>query len=261
MLAFRQTEKGRTWMKEHDPKNIDRLSIRERPEGFPIMRQNWGKLLFMHWRISPDLLRPLIPERLTIDTFEGEAWIAITPFTMWGVRASFLPPVPGLSEMHELNVRTYVHLDGVPGVWFFSLDINSSMAAAAARTFYFLPYFDASINLRQENQTIFYDAHRTQRDAHSADFNATYTSREPLPESEPGSLAFFLTERYCLYSFHKDNLYRARIHHAPWPLRTADVSSYRSTMLASHGLPEPTAEPLLHYAEALEVDIWPINKM
>jgi hypothetical protein len=160
--------------------------------------------------------------------------------------------------MHELNVRTYVHLDGVPGVWFFSLDINSTVAALAARTFYFLPYFDASINLRQEKQTIFYDARRTQRDARPAEFNATYSYLEDLPASEPGSLAFFLTERYCLYSFHEGKLYRARIHHAPWPLRSAEVASYRSSMIASHGLPEPKAEPLLHYAEALEVDIWPL---
>src|SRR3954466_9420478 len=97
------------------------------PSGQPVMHQNWGKLLFMHWPIKENLLRPLIPHDLAIDLFDDSAWISITPFTMWDVRAfpPFAPAIPGLDAMHELNVRTYVRRDSVPGIWFFSLDINS----------------------------------------------------------------------------------------------------------------------------------------
>src|SRR5262245_27025051 len=119
---------------------LERLAVRERPAGRPLLRQSWGKLLFMHWRIDPQRLRGLIPAELEIDTFDGSAWMAIVPFTMWGTRASSLPPVPGLSEMHELNVRTYVHHHRIPGVWFFSLDCNSAAAVLGARKFYHLPY-------------------------------------------------------------------------------------------------------------------------
>lgn len=84
------------------------------------MHQSWGKLLFMHWQVPAEALRPFIPERLTIDTFEGQAWIGVTPFTVWDAHPVFTPPLPWLSEFHEINVRTYVYLDGVPGVWFFS---------------------------------------------------------------------------------------------------------------------------------------------
>src|ERR1044071_5720227 len=129
---------------------LDRLTIRKRPDGQPLMHQKWGKLLFMHWRIEEKLLRPLIPEQLEIDTFDGTAWIGIIPFTMWDIRAlpPYVPPVPGLSAAHELNVRTYVHHNGVPGVWFFSLDTNSSAAVLAARTIYHLPYYSADIDLK-----------------------------------------------------------------------------------------------------------------
>ena len=226
------------------------------------MRQNWGKLLFMHWPLPAALLRPLIPPRLTIDTFEGEAWIGVTPFTMWGVRASFMPPVPGLSEMHELNVRTYVHLDGVPGVWFFSLDVESLLAVWGARAFYHLPYYHARMSLRQEGRTLVYRSERAHAGAPRADFAAAWTVGEPLEQAAPDSLTFFLTERYCLYSARGPaRLYRARIHHPPWPLRRAEVSQYRSTMLAALGLPEPSTAPLLHYAEALRVDIWPVRRV
>lgn len=218
------------------------------------MHQNWGKLLFMHWRIDEDLLRPLIPESLKIDTYDGSAWIGVVPFTMWNVRPSFTPPVPWLSEFHELNVRTYVHYEGVPGVWFFSLDANSALAVMGARTVYNLPYFNARITLEQEGDTIVYSL--TRKGDPPAEFASTWTIGEKLAQSDPDSLDFFLTERYCLYSLRGERLYRLRIHHRPWPLQTATVQSYRSTMIESHGLPTPDGEPILHYAEELGVDFW-----
>ncbi|HEY0321864.1 MAG TPA: DUF2071 domain-containing protein [Pyrinomonadaceae bacterium] len=241
-------------MSNHSSEKVDRLAIRERPKGFPIMHQNWGKLLFMHWRIDEEKLRPLIPERLKIDTFDGSAWIGVIPFTMWNVRLSFTPPVPWLSAFHEINVRTYVHYEGVPGVWFFSLDANSSVAVLGARTLYNLPYFNARINLEQEGERIDYSSSRT--DEPPADFNATWTIEDKLSLSDPDSLDFYLTERYCLYSVKGERLNRLRIHHRPWPLQTATVQSYSSTMIESHGLPTPEGEPVLHYAEELEVDFW-----
>lgn len=238
--------------------DIDRLSIRTRPNGWPVMRQFWGKLLFIHWPIAAELLRPLIPERLTIDTFEGRAWVGLVPFTMWGVRPSFTPPIPGLSAFHELNVRTYVHFDGAPGVWFCSLDANNRTAVWAARKFFNLPYFNARMSLKQQNRTITYDSTRTHASAPPARFAATWNFGNPLPASRPGSLDFFLTERYCLYAAHRAKIYRCRIFHQPWPLHKADLLSYDSTMVESHGLPAPPGAPVLHYAESLKVDIWPL---
>jgi hypothetical protein len=246
-------------MAEGKSNNIDRLAIRTRPAGTPLMEHHWGKLLFMHWKIPVEALRPLIPERLTIDTFEGEAWIGVTPFTLWDVRLSFTPPVPWLSDFHELNVRTYVHLDGVPGVWFFSLNANSLTTVLGARTLYHLPYFNARIDLRQEGKTINYDLSRTGDSR--AEFKATWEIGAALPESHPDSLEFFLTERYCLYSSRGENLYRARIHHRPWPLQKATLSSFASTMIEGDGIQTPEGSALLHYAEALEVKVWPLEEV
>jgi uncharacterized protein YqjF (DUF2071 family) len=248
-------------MKEGRPTDVDRLAARKRPDGRPLMHQNWGKLLFIHWPIDDALLRPLIPPALEIDTFGGSAWIAIAPFTMWDIRPlpPLLPPVPGFSRMHELNVRTYVHLDRVPGVWFFSLDCNSMAAVLGARTFYFLPYYNAEIELKENVRTIDYSLVRT--DEPAADFRAVWTVGEMLSSSPPDSVEFFLTERYCLYSERGGKLYRSRIHHEPWSLREARVSSFSSTMIEALGLPAPEGEPLLHYAEEIKVDIWPLKKL
>jgi uncharacterized protein YqjF (DUF2071 family) len=227
------------------------------------MHQSWGKLLFMHWRIDEQLLRPLIPNRLAIDTFDGSAWIAVTPFTMWDIRAfpPYLPAVPGLDRMHELNVRTYVHLDGVPGVWFFSLDANSAVAVLTARTFFHLPYYTAEMSLTQEDETIVYSSRRTEADIPAARLDASWAIGEALKLSAPGSLEFFLTERYCLYAAHKEKLYRSRIFHGPWHLRKASLSALHSTMIESHGLSAEGTSSTLHYAEEISVDIWPLSEV
>ena len=241
--------------------DLERLAPRERPGGQPLMHQTWGKLLFMHWRIDAKQLRPLIPEPLEIDQFDGSAWIAVTPFTMWDIRAfpPFIPPIPGLSSAHELNVRTYVHYDRVPGVWFFSLDCNSAAAVLGARTFYHLPYFNAEIELDEDGDRVDYSLTRTEEPP--ADFEASWEVGETIPFSHPGSLEFFLTERYCLYSEDDGDLCRARIHHQPWPLQKAELISLESTMIESQGLPTPKGDPLLHYCEELDVEIWSLEKV
>jgi len=266
-----------------EPSIEDRLAIRKRPEGIPLMYQNWGKLLFMHWPIGPDILRPLIPSELSIDKWEGTAWIGVVPFTMWGIRASFLPPVPGTSAFHELNVRTYVHHQGVPGVWFFSLDAAKALAVWGARTFYHLPYFNAEMQLGQAKETIDYSSMRRDernyaqffareatgfsadlksarfQDAPRAKLDVNWTIGEPLPQASPGSIEFFLTERYCLYAYSRERIYLSRIFHEPWSLRNASVNSHQSTMIESLGIAQPAGAPLLHYAESIAVDIWPLK--
>jgi uncharacterized protein YqjF (DUF2071 family) len=238
----------------------DRLSIRDRPSGVPVMHQSWGKLLFMHWQVLPEALRPFIPERLIIDTFDNKAWVGLTPFTIWDARPVFTPPLPWLSEFHEINVRTYVHLDGVPGVWFFSLDANSKVAVMAARSLFRLPYYNASISLEQHGNQIIYASSR-EGEALSADFSATWTIGAALPEAKPGSQDFFLVERYCLYTSDAEKLYRCRIFHQPWPLQEAKLSTYRSSMLEADGLPTPAGEPLLHCGGPVSVEVWPLEEV
>ena len=136
------------------------------------MHQHWGSLLFMHWPVPVGLLRPLVPEPLYIDTHDGVAWVGITPFTMWGVRPAFAPPLPFLSRSHELNVRTYVHLDGVPGVWFFSLDAGNAAAVLGARVAFHLPYFRARMSLERRDRTLYASSRRASRRAVPAEFEA-----------------------------------------------------------------------------------------
>ncbi len=112
-----------------------------------IIQQTWNDLLFLHWPVPAESLRPLVPSALPLDTFNGQCWVAVAPFHMTGVRPRWTPPLPGLSAFPELNVRTYVNFGGKPGVFFFSLDAGSLIAAQAARMTYHLPYFWARMNV------------------------------------------------------------------------------------------------------------------
>jgi uncharacterized protein YqjF (DUF2071 family) len=236
------------------PETEARRAARERPPGTPVMYQEWHRLLFLHWQVPVETLRPLIPAEIEIDTFDGKAWISVTPLTIYNVRPTYLPPVPYFSWLFELNVRTYVHVDGVPGVWFFSLDANNMLAVWGARTFFSLPYFNARIMCETDAADVRFWSART--DA-KAEFTASWTIGEDLPAAEPGSLDFFLVERYCLYAAENDRIYRCRIHHKPWPLQHAlDLKGLRYGVVEADGIPMPADEPKLHCGGPVFVDVW-----
>jgi uncharacterized protein YqjF (DUF2071 family) len=218
-----------------------------------IGRQTWNDLAFLHWPVSPSLLRSLVPPALEIDEFAGSAWIAITPFWMSGVALRGWPEVPGASTFPELNVRTYVTRADRPGVWFFSLDAGSRLAVHAARAVYHLPYVHASMATREEGGQVRYQSDRRS----GAGFHATYEPTGPVFHAKPGTLEHWLTERYCLYARSRSGgLYRAEIHHAPWPLQPASVRISRNDMLAIHHLPVSGAPALVHFARRLDVIVW-----
>lgn len=235
---------------------IDRLAIRAKPAGRPAMLQTWSRLLFLHWPVDPAALRAVVPADLELDTHDGRAWIGLVAFRMENVHPPGLPGIPTVRDFLELNVRTYVHAGGVPGVYFFSLDAESRLAVWGARTFWHMPYFHARMDLRERDGRILYTSQRIHAGAAPAMFHAIWRPGAPLPESQPGSLAFFLTERYCLYTHRRARLQRARVWHPPWPLRSAQVEELRVNMLAQIDLPEPAGEPLVHYSETIDVGGW-----
>ena len=219
------------------------------------LSMRWEKLLFMHWPLPVGVLEPLLPAGIKLDTFDGEAWLGLVPFLMRGVHPGGLPSVPGLSAFPELNVRTYVTVNGVPGVWFFSLEAANPIAVRLARSGFHLPYFDAGMRTQLRGETLHFASERTHRNAPSATFGAHYRPLQDAP-TEPAALVHFLTARYGLYSAdEKGRLYRADIYHPTWPLQRAEVGFERSPneMMTQLGLELPDAQPLLHYAEGLKV--------
>jgi uncharacterized protein len=231
----------------------------ELPDRPWFMGQSWVDLLFAHWRVSEEALSRVVPEQLPIDTFDGDAYLGITPFCVRGLRLRGTAPAPGLSTFPELNVRTYVSVEGKPGIYFLSLDADSAAAVRTARLSYRLPYFRSRISVDRDEEGIGYDLMRISDDGPPAYFTARYGGEgEQLPIRE-GSLERWLTERYCLYTLDDEGrIARADIHHPPWPLRRGWAEIETNTMAMPFGI-ELEGEPLLHFSSRQDVAIWTIR--
>ena len=220
------------------------------------MKQTWHDLLFAHWPLPAEILRPLVPSQLTLDTFDSQAWLAVTPFRMSGVRPRGLPALPGLSKFPELNVRTYVTHNNKPGVYFFSLDAANLPAVWAARMLYHLPYFHATMSSEDRDGAIDYSS---LRHGSPAELQARYRPKADIHFRQNGSVEHWLTERYCLYTVHRGRVYRGEIHHQPWPLQDAEAEFRVNTMAKELGILLPETASLHHFARILEVLIWPLR--
>jgi uncharacterized protein YqjF (DUF2071 family) len=222
------------------------------------MKQEWHDLLFAHWAVGVDVLRPLIPGALEIDTFGGQAWVGVVPFRMSGVRMRGTPAIPGLSRFPELNVRTYVVRDGKPGVWFFSLDATNAVAVWGARTLFHLPYFLAEMICAKDAGWIRHESHRKDRRGSPALLRARYCAVGDIFHAQPRSIEHFLAERYCLYTVDEQGrIIRCDIHHPPWPLQLAKAELQENSMAAAAGISIAAERPeLLHFSRHQEVLVW-----
>jgi hypothetical protein len=225
------------------------------PSGPWLWEQVWNDLAFLHWPVPASLVAPLIPRKLTVDEYDGHAWIAVVPFWMSGVTMRGVPPIPWLATFPELNVRTYVRHRDRPGIWFFSLDAASRLTVFGGRLLFSLPYFQASMRVEQREGRVHYSSRRSA----DAQFFASYRPTGPVLKTAPGSLEHFLTERYRLYA-ERDSVSFADIHHMPWPLQRAEVEIERNDMLAANRLSADGA-PIVHFAKRLDVVIWPLHKL
>ena len=232
-----------------------------------VLGMTWLDLAFLHWRVPAAALERFIPAGLTLQTFDGSAWLGVVPFRMARTRARGIPPVPGTSDFLELNVRTYVTHGKRPGVWFFSLDCQNPLAVRGARTAFYLPYMDArmsetraaasEISAATESRSL-----RTHAGEPPARFQARYSGDGQAFQTQPGSLEHWLTERYCLYSADRQGrVYRGEIRHAPWTLRTAKVDLLENTMAAPLGLTLSATPDLAHVAAPLEVTAWLLTRV
>lgn len=243
------------------PTLSQRLAARERPSGRPVMKQRWSRLLFLHWRVDPDLLRPLLPRGLHLDLHEGSAWLGVVPFFMERIRPTYLPAVPWLSWFLELNVRIYVHdEEGTPGVWFLSLDCNQPLAVTLARNLFFLPYQHARM---RTGGTIAATTYHCRRHGAEDDAIFHYGPKGDLTVAQPGSEEFFLLERYVLFSGDSHGqLFSGRVHHAPYRWSPASCEKWSSLPIAWNGMIAPNAAPeSMLWADQVDVDVFPIRRL
>lgn len=249
---------------------IDRIAPTRRPPGRPIGYQTWSELLFVHWRIPAELVRPLLPPELTLDTWEGEAWVGLVPFRMSRIHPWWFPPVPGISYFLETNVRTYVHYrNRDPGVWFCSLEASNAFAVRVARWRWRLPYFHAAMTLTRDRAQFHYASRRLPHGPDRVGCDITVDVKAP-PDfpldnrggstAVAGTLEHFLVERYVLYAQdHAGRLLRGQVHHSPYQLRPARLQSLSESLLEANGIIQ-AAEPChTLFSDRVQVEVFPLR--
>lgn len=226
------------------------------------MYQKWRDLLFLHWEYPATLIQQTLPRGLTVDTYQGHAFLGVVPFFMRDIRARFLPAIPGTTNFMEMNLRTYVYDErGRPGVWFYSLDADQWLAVRVARTVFNLPYFDATMRAIQDS-TIEYVVHR-RGSPPSASSHFRYTGQEELAPPSRESLEYFLIERYLLYAVNRSGaLFSGRVHHSPYPLRQVSVEVIKDDVISLAGFEHPGRAPdHAVMSRGVDVEIFAIERV
>ncbi|HLK15817.1 MAG TPA: DUF2071 domain-containing protein [Fimbriimonadaceae bacterium] len=228
----------------------------------PAMFQRWRDLLFLHYAIEPAAIRDRVPEPLEIDTYpdaDGQemAWIGLVPFRMEGVRPRFLPGLPGHTAFPETNVRTYVHLAGRPAVWFFSLDAASGLACRVGRGVFHLPYVHARMSVEREGRELQYASKRLS-DGPGLSIQA-HVAGEPAP-AEPGSLEFFLLERYLLFCTDGNRWFGGNVSHPPYQSSPVDIVCSEEALVAAAGLPTQRFTHRM-FVEGVDVHIGKLHRL
>jgi len=202
-----------------------------------VMVQRWVDVVFLHWRFSPAAVQQLMPRGVTVDVFDGSAWVGLVPFSMEGLGLPGLAPLPLVGAFPEINVRTYVRAGGRRGVWFFSLDIDRLIPLIAARSVYHLPYCWARASHRRVGTIVSSHADRRWPSA-STPARTEIAVRTGAPVDATEELTRFLTARWGLVSAARSGRLRwAPVEHPVWPLFTAAVLHLDDRLMAAAGLP------------------------
>ncbi|MFA9428176.1 YqjF family protein [Natronorubrum sp. A-ect3] len=227
-----------------------------------VASMTWRDGLFINWPVDPDALRSHVPEQLTLETRNGDAWVSVLPFVLTNVGIRGTPPALR-TAVAELNVRTYVRYRGDPGLFFFSIDVGSPLIAAAVGRTTRLPVYHAHMRVSTDGETVSFSSTRGQTGAGArprfhvdrppARFSATYRPNGDVFRPEPGTLAHWLTERRRFYAAERRGVLSGEIAHERWPLQPAEVTIHDNSMLEAHELPEPTADPVAYYCSELSM--------
>ena len=227
------------------------------PAGPWVMTQTWHDLLFVHWRVRPELLRPCLPDELTIDTFDGDAWLSVGPFWLWGIRLRWTRPIPFASGFPVLHGRTYGRYGNRPGVYFLSLDAPHRLLSTIARYWFHLRYVSSRTRVQRSREWIEFTSRRRDGRGEGGMFEALYRPCGAARDANDNDLTRWLVERYRLYAGDRSGgLWQADIHHRPWMIQPAEAQIKINTMPLAHGLPSCGSPAIVHFAKHMEVLVW-----
>jgi uncharacterized protein YqjF (DUF2071 family) len=219
----------------------------------PILHQSWRDVGFLHWRYDPATIAALLPRPFSPDVWEGAAWVTLTPFRVTGSHPPLLPPVPWVSDFPETNLRTYVTgPTGADGLWFFTLEVDSTLTTIGARIGAGVPYHWADMQVEREGDQVHYLSERRGWRP-GPGHHIVVEVDAPLPPEAVTDLDHWLTGRWRSWTRVAGRPVTVPVRHQRWPLWRAAVVTLEETLVASVGLPPPDAPPLVHFSPGVDV--------
>lgn len=219
------------------------------------LRNRWDELTFVHWRYRPDDVQALLPTGLTVDTHDGWAYVSLVPFRMTDATPRFVPALPWISAFDETNVRTYVvDSAGNRAIWFFSLEADRLPIVAFARWLLGFPYVWARMTIeRRDGWRRYVTSARRWPKRPASSTTVAVDIGDVI--AAPSDLDVFLTARWgtvTKWPSRRGALRHHPVDHDPWTLHEATLTEYADTSLEAAGLPAPTGDPIVRYAQPID---------
>lgn len=240
------------WHEHHQGSDLPKLPW--------VMKQTWQDLLFAHYPVKLEVLQQVVPSVFQLEQYNGTAWIGVVPFRVQNHRVRFLPPMPGINRFLQLNVRTYVTINGKRGVYFLSIDMNHLIARQLAKSLFYMPTQTATINMSHNECGIYFNS-KTVEKGHP-EFECQYTPIGQPFYARKETFEAWLVERYSMYSLNRrGEVVRCDILHDYWPLQYVDVEINNNSIFQNRGIQVASKDPILHYAKRMEAYLWPVARV
>jgi hypothetical protein len=219
-----------------------------------IIRQTWNHVLMVHEKVDPCLLQSYIP--LPLDLYEGMAVVSIVPFQMSQIRFPFLPSLPLVSSLWELNLRTYVKVGNEVGVYFLTLDTDSALGTFIARHFFGLPYRHVPLKGSvSESQYAMQSGDSEYGLSLLSNLNVAETSQEEI------ALNRWAVERYQLFNLRNGEIVRGRVRHEPWNMNPVLIDRFDECLTRMIGRKSPLRATQGFYQRELKVEFSPFERI
>ncbi len=226
-----------------------------------VAQQEWHDVLFMHWPVPYDLLKPYVPDPFILETYGEQAWISIVLFRVEKSRLRNMPTIMSYPPFLQMNIRTYIQFQGEPGIYFLSVDVNRLLIMMTAKRLLQLPYKMAKMKLEQTKDQLLFTSKQWTKNYVDARISVRYRPLTNTVFSQKGTLPYWLTERYCSWMIHGNKIVKAPLSHISWMLYHAELDMTMTNIIPFIPNKYFHLNPLTHYAKSKHAYLHPFEQI
>lgn len=223
-------------------------------------QQEWHDILFMHWPVPYEILKPYVPAPFKLETYNGQAWVTVILFQAKNSRLRGMPTSMSYPPFLQMNTRTYIQFDGEPGIYFFSVDVNRLLTVAVAKRILKLPYKLAEMEMAKNNDHILFKSKRIKSSHSSTGIVANYQPSAERIANQQGTLPYWLTERYCFWMIKGSKIIKGPLSHSPWELYDVTFDLNMTAIIPFIPAKYSQVNPSVHYAKSIHAYLHPFEQ-